>query len=491
MRRHWLVFLVGVAAGCFNPARGDQTGADEETGSTGGGSMSESSGSGSSIGSSGVDSSTATTNGDDTSTGTLPPLPCQAADGEPDPECTDENAPFCLAGVCVGCEEVHATACEDADPGAPACLDGGACGLCEGHHECASGACRFATGECIPLSNALHVDWTAACASADGSSANPYCELSVALEVAAQQDPGSAWAIFVAPGSYHSPFEEVTGNAVAVIGPGSQEAFLTGVDPVLLRVAGGELYVSGFDIGNDLSGGVAVELDGGALHLDDAVLRSNGTVLNLVAGDSQVENTTIAADAALGVFVGAAASAGFDRLTVTNNLGAMFTEGDTTLRTSVIRDNYVEGGIQVGGGRLRVENSYIHDNLYVRGGIQADDGDIEVIYSTIIDEVDCGAANAVTIRNSIVVGLQNCDGAVIDHSAVDPFAVGQGALNLELVSADFPSHFVDPGGSDYHLLGASEIASLAVRLPDDPPADFDGDPRADVDDYDAAGADVP
>ena len=503
------LFLVGVATGCFAPDNGSrmetdasssgtsssstqtETGSESSTGPGGGSSMSntESSTTGAPTETE-TQTQTETSEDESTSTGTTA-LPCPSGEGLPDPVCTDPSAPFCLDGSCVGCVDLEPDGCAAIDPAQPTCLASGACGVCAAHGDCGSGACRFATGECISAESTIRVDVGADCGAGDGSEASPFCTLLEATQLIGSQPPG-AWAIFLAPGTYNASVSATATHPIAVIGPpGGALPTVESLTVSTFFTGAGELYLSRIHASDNDSAGSAVVQNGGFLRLDDVTLDAGDTVLDLDSGQSELNRVIIASDALLGVRVGANATTVLDEVTIEFNLGAMHIEGgDVTMRRSTVSNNYVDGGIFVDGGTLRLENSILHSNGYVRGAVQAASGVVDVLYSTIVDTFECGSSQ-VTVRNSVVVGFDLCGTADIDMSAVDPGYQFAGEGNIPLDPADLADHFVSPG-TDFHLLPGSEIAGLALWQATDPAIDFDGDARPTIAlSTDAAGADVP
>jgi hypothetical protein len=178
---------------------------------------------------------------------------------------------------------------------------------------------------------------------------------------------------------------------------------------------------------------------------------------------------------------------------IADNIGAMRVAGEAELHGVTVMDNYVDGGIWV-GGTLRVRNSFLHDNLYQRGAIEAAEGaNVDVLYTTIVDAFDCADPATISIRNSIAVGGLACPNATITASAVEPGAEIQGEGNVALAPEQLAEVFVFPDTyePDYHLLPNAFVLGTARWRTGDPPADFDGDPRPSMDDSpDAPGADA-
>jgi len=251
---------------------------------------------------------------------------------------------------------------------------------------------------------------------------------------------------------------------------------------------------------------VALESDGtlvldclqGELWLDDTVLR-NGTVLLDVGYDCEVRarRSVFHDGTEHGLVVESGGIVALEQSEIRSNAGAMLLEGTANIDRSVVRDNYLLGGIDVVGGTLRMTNSMMFANVYQLGAIRATNvSEVDLVYVTVLaDSVACeGAGPGMTIRNSAVQYVE-CAQASIDDSLVTTSALGQGTGNVAFPASDaeLEEIFVNPLGGDLHLEDSPPewLLGIAVRRATDPAIDIDGDPRPRVDQDDYPGADVP
>lgn len=443
-----------------------------------------------------------TTTDPDTTAG---PMECEG--NGPDPTC-DAATPYCQDGACVACTGLDAGACTALDPTTPVCDEQtGVCSGCTEHDQCSTGACRFTTGECFAESNRLWVDNTfGGCTRGTGSEANPFCTVVEAVEVLNDQVGSDPWAIFVAgsPNPYEGTIDPDQNRPIAIIGPSAGLAATIvgdGSYTVDHWAQSPETYLAHLSIDGDFSG-PAIRCNTGQVFATDS---------NFVGGESAAEVTgcsfrlrrSVVSTGNWGAVVSGSGELLADQTSFENSSGGLLIDGGSVvLRRSVVRDHYVAGGISVtNGGDLQLINSMVFYNQYNNDGVHAaDGGTVDMVHSTIVGALSCGAmAGSVTVRNSIVLGQSfeagmACPIAAIDNSVVN-MGMDQGMGNVQADSMDLPSIFVMPGtgmDADWHVLAGSIPENVAVRQPGDPVVDFDGDPRpemAGANDY--AGADVP
>lgn len=434
-----------------------------------------------------------------------PPPTCEGQG--PDPAC-ELATPYCNDGTCVDCTGLPPAACTSFDPTTPVCDDEtGACTACTEHEQCPTGACRFTTGECFAESNRLWVDNTfGGCAGGTGSEANPFCTVVEAMAVLDDQLGSDPWAIFVAgsPNPYEGTIDPSNNRPVAIIGPAAGLAatlFNDNAFTVDLWAQSPETYLHRLTIDRNF-GGTAIRCNTGLAFITDSALVGGDTTATLTGCTLRLRRTVVQTGG-LGMLVQAGGELIAVESSFQNSSGGLVIDGGTVeLHRSVVRDNYVEGGIAVlDGGELLLSNSMVYYNQYQNDGVLVSGGaTASVVHSTIIGAFACDAmAGSTSVRNSIVLGQpfeagMSCASTAIDTSVVN-VGLGQGMGNVQADAMDLGSIFVDPVpmvGADWHVLPGSLPMSVAVHQPGDPVVDFDGDARptmAGAEDY--AGADVP
>lgn len=378
--------------------------------------------------------------------------------------CLDPN-PACdpLSGLCVECRPGDSVACTGTTP----VCDGATntCVPCTTHEGCPASACNMLTGECFDEGVVLWVDaGDPGCSASGGSKREPLCSLKDAMIQVVEIGGGGPAVVRIHKGVYEGPVVLPGGKLVAIVSadPGAGVT-ITGNAPSLLSVpAGATLIADGLEIAGN-NGGVGVEVINGQLWLDRTKIHGNKS---------------------LGIETALATNARVRTTLITGNSG---------------------GGIRIGGGVLRVENSYVTKNgsassfdggITVTGG-----GEIEVVYSSIIGNqailgdpasLVCSDAGPVIVRNSVIVAEDNesiaCD-ATINYSAVDVFP-GPMSTNMMLMSDSLGSYFIELGGV-YQAKPGTQLSTVAKWIAGDPGGDFDGDPRPLAEGPDYAGADVP
>lgn len=404
---------------------------------------------------------------------------CEAGEAF-DPLCPD-HAPICQQGACASCEaepqlcpagrgncmswggcvecDVHAAdACA---PPATFCGQGYACGGCIEHCQCASGpecltgdnlsvgsvvaeacsdpgscrTCDFATGQCTAAPRTLWVthspSWCAGDEPMTGESDAPFCSLADAY--AQMDDPGEAYVVVVREEG-GEPFEEriykgdgqadpwtvtLLGEDLPRIVPPASEDF---------RLVAGHLYLRGLEIAGGIGAGIRCEAEGSegaSLWVDDSLVHGNRV--------------------------------------------GIYAEGcDVTVRRTTIVDNEVHGIESYRGGTVTVESSIISRNawdtdaqlgqlgIWVQGAPEAELR-LSVRYSTLVANrtliegginVGCGAFADVSVRNSVIFGLdKECRGAEVESSFTEVApgsSYGEWFRGLFQASPDFHVSALDP-----------------------------------------------
>lgn len=410
---------------------------------------------------------------------------CRVEQGVVNGDCTDPKQPYCNeAGVCVGCVELGCEALSDVSPvcneasglceqcsaddrgacegATPVCSATNTCTACVDHEQCSSGACNFATGACFE--QVLHVDRAADCASGDGSSEAPFCEIQDAVDTALVGEPVVV-KVKPSPGVYAKQVQVGAGRSVAIVRDGNGAVTLNVADKV------------------------PVSVDDGAMAYLYNLRITGGTMSKGLQCLS--------------------ASVWLDRVQIDKREGhAIDSVGCAlTIRRSKIYDNNA-GGVRAQDGSVRVENSYIVQNgntfADFAGITLQNTADLVVLYSTIADNdakpgmgesLDCMNAGTVSVRNSIVFGTSaassvNCPGAMATTSVVDsPSLTGNGVEHEPELD---PSWFIAPASGNFAIKSNTPFEDVAVWRAEDPRVDYDGDPRLSDDGaLDYTGADRP
>ena len=262
----------------------------------------------------------------------------QCTDGPgPSKEC-DPATPFCEAGACVDCKGIPSCAdympdapvC-DQETGAcvlctaddktactgqtPVCDAGNhTCVGCSDHAQCPSGACDLKTGACFEGVD-LWVDRAATCPG-DGTSDTPFCEIQSA--VAATQ-PGVPALVHVKPGTYKTKIDVPANTIVALFGEGGMATLDVATDAMLInddaRVYVRQLVITGTAPNAtkglvclngalwaerlEISGRKSVAIDGFGCTLEltrSKIYFNNGGGLKLSGGAAHLENTFVASN---------------------------------------------------------------------------------------------------------------------------------------------------------------------------------------------------
>lgn len=430
-------------------------------------------------------SASTTTTGTETTTAGSDCTP--DGDGHPDPACPPDQ-PYCVAGACFSCENINCSSvapeeplCNESTGLCVACLCDDAspvcdptahtCSGCTAHSDCPMSACDLWTGACFPSSDTLWVDKGDGCDDAGpGDEEIPLCGLDVAFDRIGAAAPGHQ-AVRVRPGSYavtstlRVPADHVVAVVHATGNPGPPFVAITAAISSALAVdPGGKLIVD-------------------TLHVPKSSI--HGVVCTM-------------------------GTAWLDRLTVSDAaMSGIVADGcELVVRRSVLVSNVI-GGVQLSGGSLRLENSYISENgnptTGVGGVYMTDGASLTAVYSTWIDNrgpvgtpfsvacSDDGPKENSAIRNSLAInpGFNTlCDGAIVDSTGWSTDVVT--GDNLSIAFAD-RAKYLTPDGSlpgVYRVVAGSGLEGLGVWEQGDPAVDFDGDLRPTGDNSpDFAGAD--
>ncbi len=365
--------------------------------------------------------------------------------------------------VCVECTGDDASACEGT---APVCAaSSNTCVACTEHDQCESGACNLFSGACFP-NNALWVDKSASCNGANGSEGSPYCEIQDAVATVGKNEPTIVWV--VPSGVYESKVTIEPSRIIAIRSSSAADARIEvdGTDALLVN-QGSTTLLDQVQIGYP-SEDRGIVCSGGSLWADDSsVVNRNDLGIDGMSGCELV----------------------FRRSQISRNAG---------------------GGIQISGGSLRLENSFVVANgggFSEIGGIATSQGtEPQPLYRSVIsnlaqDELQlsmgCTPDTSGVVRNSILLGSTGggasfeCGGLEYEYNALDNGKIG--GTNTHIADGLDPAWFVKPQTGDFHLKpGDTTFKDVALWVNDDPSGDIDGDPRPTVDGtVDYAGADIP
>ncbi len=450
----------------------------------------------------GPDTTGGPTSGPDTST-TGPGTSATTDNTTGDPGCANDAAcaaidpgkPFCVDTVCVDCSGAPDpdTACAGADNATPVCNpDSGQCVVCTAdnkqlctgdkpvcdaalnecvgcteHSDCADSACNMKTGACFGPEYVIWVDVAAPCDVGDGSMAMPFCQIAMALDKVAMNDPTVGWTIKIKAGNYVQQTLTVPDNAkLAILGDGGV-AKLRGTTLATLQVGlNTELFLSKLSFSSNADDIGLVCVSGGEIYGTDTVFTLNRQG-----------------------YVGTDCSADFKR--------------------TVFYKNTSGGLTAIGAGSTRLTNSYVSNNgsnaeaLY-GGLLMAQGQELHLVYSTVLNNLsEVGArsiqctpdAGPAEIRNSVVIAFVapsiDCASATIEHSAIDDGKV-DGDTNIQAMMADAMNWFDPQVAGIYKAKADTPLKDLAMWMDGDPKMDFNGDARpATNGSMDYAGADRP
>ena len=414
----------------------------------------------------------ATDDGGSSSTG---PTDC-TAEGERDDACPD-SAPFCLDGVCAGCDEAGGDEfCDGLDSTLPVCGEAGDCvecsvdntercvgdtpfcflGSCSGcydHSLCGDYGCDLFTGRCMDESNGGVLAWVEGpeCTPEEGfgTEEEPYCNLDTVQE---NIDNGmSMMTIRVkAPGVFSTSVTASADEVVALIGyDGIPEV---GDTSAVQAVNGGRVYVQNARLEGSSETSVRCNTMG-KVWIRDAQITGNGggNGLQLDPGcEAVVERSIVALNDLGGIEM--------DRADVKLYSSAVMANGDDAMETY---------GIRLSGGTFEASHITVITNNGNGAGrnIACIDGD--------------GGLPEVSIRNSIVmhpedVSFVGCDDISIVNSAVDDDlfeSEEDGVIDVAYQA----SYFASPTFSDPHLQAGTPFNDVARWQTGDPLVDLDGE----------------
>ncbi len=411
-----------------------------------------------------------------------------ACDGPED--CTNQERPFCLDGMCVQCTEGSECAAD-----APVCDDGThLCGACTMDGDCdgrAEARCFTDDGVCVacleatdcPLMEAPVCDDTDhACRGciADAECASDVCNLATG-ECVAEADviylePGGTGATCtsVAPcGTFAAGLALVTATKKTIkVGAGSYDERVA-IPGLTVDIVGPGADVHGTVVGPlfDITGDAEVSIRGLRIH------EGAGTTGDGVRCTDSTGNPTVTLSA----------------VTVDTNGGKGITATGCalTVTRSVIRGN-TAGGVVISAGTFTLTNNWIVGNgvsTLPNGGVTIQNttgtGAHVLDFNTIADNnssasfpgVSCGTiGGALTFANNIIYANESAAQVGGDlmcthaYSNIGPIAEsGTGNINMA-------PDFVGAGTGDFHLAAGSpgiDVADMAAALT----IDLDGDDR--------------
>jgi hypothetical protein len=427
------------------------------------------------------------------------------SDGGPDggPACSSNaecGDAYCVQGACRPCTD-PLVACASIDPTNPICRpETRRCAPCAEHAECATGACRIATGECFPTENRLWVSAAANCQAATGSEQAPFCTVGQALDTVWRQPGTAPWAVFVAGSATPYALPPDAGlpeRPFALVGPErGLSVQLVGSPPSQLRVfvAGVDRYLARVTVGHEDVDGTVVDCTSGNLWISDVALFS-GTRGLRVGCDVRMRRSRITEAREWGARVEE-----YGRLTVVesefrSNAGGLETAGVTLLQRSRVVDNYLLGGISVPLGSLSLSNVVMLNNVYAIGHIDLGQSAVATLsYVVALGEaLSCAsAASSYAIKNSIVPNI-TCTGQVaVERSLVGPGRQGLGTGNVAVSPTEYEQIFVNHSQGNVHVRPdpPAYLLGVASRSATDLAVDFDGDTRPAVGRPDYPGVDA-
>ncbi|MBZ5716057.1 hypothetical protein [Nannocystis pusilla] len=473
---------------------------------------------------------------EETST-TAPPVPCDPADGNPNPDCMaiDADQPYCSDSlVCGGCTVLPPDGCAIIDPSTPLCNpedgkcvectldDASLCGgatpacnpatnACEGcfeHSHCPETACDILKRECFPSDRIMYIRHGSSQAMPPhctdtvplgGTEEAPYCNANLAIAHAQSEGPSSGWTFkFLEAAIFNSFHGSITAPSVQVdepisyafvhVGEYSQEnasqhqhTQLQSSNPVINIGANITAYVDNFAVYS------VAQSDNGV----GVLCQSNSTVF---LDDSFIRGTRGAGIRSFGC--------------------------DLYLRRSSVYSSKTEG-VELNCAEqhceLHMVNSYLTDNQHFQGdgggGIVAENATLDINFSAILgnnaevdandpaargDSIHCIGDNVGgMIRNSVIgrkpmgnMSSIKCDiqmltvkTSLIDS---DEFKDGNSKKAGETILQYFQDNLItgarpidpDPGDTqeEKDQLDPSDL-DLAMWEKGDPQVDFDGDPR--------------
>lgn len=406
--------------------------------------------------------------------------------GSVDPACPAEQ-PYCLAGSCVDCGALE---CNTVSPSLPFCDPGTGlcaaclcddaapvcdpelhkCSKCDAHTDCPDSACDLDSGACLPAAATLWVGGAGCSDAGDGAKAIPLCGLDEAF-ARIKNGAATSVALRVKGGDYTvgGPLHVPAGRLVALVSADDMKAGVA------------------IDIASPTAPTLMVDAQGRLLLDGVSVEQSSGDGLGCAQGVMWLDRLTVRGAADHGVTSEACT---------------------VTLRRSVLVGNKT-AGLQIVGGTLRVENSFISSNGNFEvpgGGVYLGDGaSLDAVYTTFVDNIaaagnpfsiacDADAAKeTVTLRNSIAINKGTntlCAGSSVATTAwttPDPQA-----SNIAVDFANLGMYLAADANivGVYRAIPGSQLDDLAMWQDGDPRVDFDGDARPSGDKSpDFAGAD--
>jgi len=363
--------------------------------------------------------------------------------------CVDPAAPFCVDGACTTCEatEVPDESCAMLDEALPLCV-GTSCVQCTAED-------ATACGETTPLCDAeantcVGCSFHEQCQDID----LPACNIATG-------------ACFSADAAAVTEVNGATDGAIAT----AVANVADGAEHTIVLTGGG---------GNN-----AIVVDGGKT----IAIVSNGTTERVVQGSTGSPTVTV---------TGAGSTVYIHRLALTLNGDDV---GISAEASGVLYADSTQVAQNSGGGiTLAAGTSGFIRNCMVAGvattspAIQNSGATLEVLYSTLGRTANFGdpvlecSGGTTTVRNCIVVSETNAPGTEVDCPGVSIESSPERATQTpeDWFGAGFAS-----GNYSLTAAGQTEFANIAIWELGDPPFDFDGDARPNIDGaMDYAGADT-
>ncbi|MCX4247878.1 right-handed parallel beta-helix repeat-containing protein [Paraliomyxa miuraensis] len=360
-------------------------------------------------------------------------VPCDEGDPK---ACAGRDEPVCLAGSCVSCTEDDLGACSEGievcDPGTNTCLT-----LCSTHEECGEAACSMFEGVCLPMDSVVHVGP----GQTFGSIANAVASFGA----------GGRGTIIVHQGTYAQSLVIDEGQVLGILAsPGDLPilSVLFGWTPRLL-VTDGTIIMDGLSIS-------------GSGPLVPAVqVRGNGAWM-------WADRSRIVDNAGGGILVEKGAKA--------------------TIRNCFVGGvwPYVEA-LEINDVGTAVDVSYC---TLIAGSGSDGAGDTHALQCSGIP-----FNPLVRVKDSIVLDTHDedkygeCDSAVLSNNALEFNRTGNRKVSKYEIASNW---FVDPFAEfTLTMAGAAVFADIAVWNDGDPPTDILGTPRPGDGMADYAGAHIP
>ena len=364
-------------------------------------------------------------------------------------ECMDPDLPFCLEQTCSPCSaSVDVTpdeACAGLDETTPLCVDD-ACVQCTAED---ASACVDTTPLCDAESNTC-----VACSFHEECQdiGSPACNLATG----ACFDPQAVTEVSLSSAN-------ALQNAINTVADGAEHAIV---------ITGG-------------SGLHTVTIDGGKT----IAIVSNSSAVRAINGNT----------AAVLTVTGNSTTAFLHRIRLedSDDVGIAVTSGASLFADSTQVAQNAGGGITLASGTsAQLRNCMVAGEGGNPGqpALSATGANLELLYSTLGLDFNNGGSvlecsgGSVSIRNSVIVSEASAGGSEID-------CAGATATNSAVETTLSPTTWFPLFASgDYSLSasGQTQFSDIAAWLNGDPPFDFEGDARPDIDGTaDYAGADVP